>query len=140
MSVDEGDNDPVQLLHYLIAAFQPVDGRIGGTVRQVLQSPQVPPVQNLVTMLVNDIGAAVDAFKDFTDLINRVDIKSRNDRMRERLERLKEIKEIRFRPLIELERKLNVRKVDRQDAMAKLDSPESLGLKPLDRTTPIRKR
>jgi LuxR family maltose regulon positive regulatory protein len=61
LSVDEGDNDPAQLLHYLIAAFQPVDGRIGETVKQVLQSPQVPPSQNLVTMLVNDIGAAATA-------------------------------------------------------------------------------
>ncbi len=61
LSVDEGDNDPVQLLHYLIAALQPVDGRIGGTVRQILQAAQLPPTQSLITVLVNDISAAASA-------------------------------------------------------------------------------
>ena len=81
--------------------------------------------------------AAVDAFKEFTDMVNRVDIKSRNDRMRENLERLKEIKEIRFRPLVETERKLHVKQVDRQIALATLGIRE---LKPITRTTPSRKR
>lgn len=58
VSLDEGDNDPVQFLTYLIAALQQVDGSIGHTVRQLLQSPQLPPVPGLITPLINDIIAA----------------------------------------------------------------------------------
>ena len=70
LSLDEGDNDPAQLLAYLIAALQQVDGSIGGTVRQLLpqqlcqrrsgarsQSPRLPPIHSLVTPLINDVTA-----------------------------------------------------------------------------------
>ena len=57
VSLDEGDNDPVQFLNYLLAALQQVDDRIGQTARGLLQSPQPPPPQGLVTLLINDIGA-----------------------------------------------------------------------------------
>ncbi|MBN1810960.1 MAG: winged helix-turn-helix transcriptional regulator [Anaerolineae bacterium] len=58
VSLDEGDNDPVQFLTYLIAALRQVDGSIGQTVRQLLQSPQLPPMSGLVTPLINDVIAA----------------------------------------------------------------------------------
>ena len=58
VSLDEGDNNPVQFFTYLIAALQQVDGSIGQAVRQLLQSPQLPPMQGLVTSLINDIIAA----------------------------------------------------------------------------------
>jgi LuxR family maltose regulon positive regulatory protein len=57
LSLDEGDNDPVRFLLYLIAALQQVDDAIGREVRQVLRSPQLPPAQNLVTPLINDVTA-----------------------------------------------------------------------------------
>ncbi len=58
LSLDEGDNDPAQFLTYLIAALRQIDGSIGGTVRQLLQSPRLPPIQGLVTPLINDVTAA----------------------------------------------------------------------------------
>src|SRR5512145_1302764 len=36
LSLDEGDNDPVQFLRYLIAALQQVDERTGETVSPLL--------------------------------------------------------------------------------------------------------
>ena len=57
LSLDEGDNDPVQILIYLIAALQQVDGSIGQTVQQLLRSPQLPPLQSLVSSLINDVTA-----------------------------------------------------------------------------------
>jgi len=57
LSLDEGDNDPAQFLTYLIAALQQIDGSIGGAIRQLLQSPRLPPLQSLVTPLINDITA-----------------------------------------------------------------------------------
>ena len=63
ISLDEGDNDPVQFLNYLVAALQQVDGRIGRTIQPMLRSPGVAPagaasLQGLVTPLINDITAA----------------------------------------------------------------------------------
>jgi LuxR family maltose regulon positive regulatory protein len=58
ISLDDGDNDPVQFLTYLIAALQQVDGRIGQSVQQLLQSPQRSAPQNMATSVINDITAA----------------------------------------------------------------------------------
>jgi LuxR family maltose regulon positive regulatory protein len=57
ISLDEGDNDPVQFLSYLIAALQQIDPNIGQTVLKILPSPQLPPLQRLVVSLINDISA-----------------------------------------------------------------------------------
>ena len=57
LSLDEGDNDPIRFLTYLIAALQQVDERIGQTAQQLLNSPQMPPVQSLLTLLINDIAS-----------------------------------------------------------------------------------
>ena len=66
ISLDEGDNDPVQFLNYLVAALQQVDGRIGRAIQPVLGSPGFAPagtasIQSLVTPLINDITAAGSA-------------------------------------------------------------------------------
>ncbi len=58
ISLDEGENDPVQFLTYLIAALQQIDHNIGQTVLKILPSPQLPPLQSLVISLINDISAA----------------------------------------------------------------------------------
>lgn len=58
LSLDEGDNDPVQFIKYLIAALQQVDEQIGEAIQHVLQSPQIPPAEGLVTSLINDIVTA----------------------------------------------------------------------------------
>ncbi len=61
LSLDEGDNDPVRFLTYLIAALRQVDGAIGQTLQPILQSPQLPPIQSLAALLVADIAAAATA-------------------------------------------------------------------------------
>lgn len=65
---------------------------------------------------------AVDAFSEYVDAVNRVDIKERSKRMHDRLEKLREVKEIRFRPLAPLQRKARtVREVPRDEVMAGRD-------------------
>ncbi len=61
LSLDEGDNDPVRFLTYLVAALQRIDETIG---QGLLQRPEGgwPPVESLVTMLVNDLVAMPEPF------------------------------------------------------------------------------
>jgi len=57
LSLDESDNDPVQFLRYLIAALQQVDETVGQSILRILQSPQLPSMQSVITLLINDITA-----------------------------------------------------------------------------------
>ncbi len=56
LSLDEGDNDPIRFLTYLIAALQTVEPDIGRRVVGVLQSPQPPTIESALTDLLNEIS------------------------------------------------------------------------------------
>jgi len=58
ISLDESDNDPAQFLRYLVAALQHVDQTIGQTLLSTFQSSQIPPLAELVTLLISQIAAA----------------------------------------------------------------------------------
>jgi LuxR family maltose regulon positive regulatory protein len=62
LSLDEGDNDPRRFLIYLIAALRQVDQGIGQAVEAMLQSPQPPPDEVVLTALVNEISAFPETF------------------------------------------------------------------------------
>ena len=55
ISLDEGDNDLICFLNYLVAAFRQVDDGIGQAAQHLLEAPQLPPVEPLLTELINDI-------------------------------------------------------------------------------------
>jgi len=57
LSLDEGDNDPTRFLTYLVAALRQADGRIGENALEILQAPQPPPVEAVLTTLINDLAA-----------------------------------------------------------------------------------
>jgi LuxR family maltose regulon positive regulatory protein len=59
LSLDENDNDPIRFLSYLIAALQSAVPSIGETAVQLLQSPQPPPAETILTLLINDISQQV---------------------------------------------------------------------------------
>jgi len=58
LSLDRSDNDPAQFWRYVTAALQTADASIGEAVLAALQSPQSPPLEPLVTALINDVAAA----------------------------------------------------------------------------------
>jgi len=60
LSLDEGDNDSTRFLTYLIAALQTIMANIGEGVLGVLQSPQPPPIESILTALINEIAAIPD--------------------------------------------------------------------------------
>jgi LuxR family maltose regulon positive regulatory protein len=57
LSLDENDNDPVIFLSYLLAAFRTIQPGFGSQLGTLLQSPQRPPFEALLTPLVNEIAS-----------------------------------------------------------------------------------
>ena len=57
LSLDDGDNDPAVFLSYIIAAIQGCHPGFGITTRGLLQSPQPPPGDVILTTLLNEIAA-----------------------------------------------------------------------------------
>jgi LuxR family maltose regulon positive regulatory protein len=62
LSLDAGENDPTRFLLYLVAALQTVAPTIGEDVVRVLQAPQPPPIDAILTALLNDITTLPDPF------------------------------------------------------------------------------
>ncbi len=62
LSLDEGDNDLARFLVYLVAALQTVKGGIGEGVLTMLHSSQSPPIESMLTALLNEIAATPDNF------------------------------------------------------------------------------
>jgi LuxR family maltose regulon positive regulatory protein len=76
LSLDEGDNDPTRFLTYLVAALQTIAPNIGKGVLAILQSPQPPPTELILTTLLNDITTISDSFILVFDDYHLIDAKS----------------------------------------------------------------
>src|SRR2546428_10479967 len=62
LSLDKGESDPTLFLTYLVAALQTIAPNIGEGVSGVLQSPQPPPTESILTALLNEITTIKDQF------------------------------------------------------------------------------
>ena len=62
LSPDEGDNDPIRFLTYLVAALQIIKENFAERVLALLQSPQPPPTESILTALLNEISTISDKF------------------------------------------------------------------------------
>ena len=62
LSLDEGDNDPTRFLAYLIAAWQTAAPTAVNELAPLLDSPQPPPPESLLGMLINEITGQPDNF------------------------------------------------------------------------------
>jgi LuxR family maltose regulon positive regulatory protein len=60
LSLDEGDNDLARFFAYIIAALNRAEGiesNLGEGALTMLQSPQPPPIETILTSLINEIAA-----------------------------------------------------------------------------------
>ncbi|MBA3425414.1 MAG: helix-turn-helix transcriptional regulator [Rubrobacter sp.] len=57
VSLEKTDNDPTRFLSYLITALQTIEADIGAAVLVSLRSPQPPPIEPMLTALINEITA-----------------------------------------------------------------------------------
>ncbi len=62
LSLDHSDNAPEHFLTYFIAALQQIDAAIGQIGQGMLESPQPPPPETLMTSLINEITATPNEF------------------------------------------------------------------------------
>src|SRR5437764_3986591 len=76
LSLDAGENDPTRFLTYLVAALQTIAPTIGEGVLGVLQSPQPPPPEAILTALLNEITTLPDHFVLVLDDYHVIDAKS----------------------------------------------------------------
>jgi LuxR family maltose regulon positive regulatory protein len=83
LSLDEGDNDRVNFLVYFIAALQTITqskaegtaGKFGEGVSGLLQSPQPPPIESILTALINEITTIPENFVFVLDDYHVIDSK-----------------------------------------------------------------
>src|SRR5918995_39136 len=75
LSMDEEDNDPTRFLAYFVAALQTVAATIGEGVLGVLQSPQPPPIESILTALLNEITTIPAKFVLVLDDYHVIDAK-----------------------------------------------------------------
>jgi LuxR family maltose regulon positive regulatory protein len=62
LSLDAGDSDPARFLAYLVAALQTISASIGAGMLAALESPQPPPAEALLTVLLNELAAVPQEF------------------------------------------------------------------------------
>ena len=75
LSLDEGDNDPARFLTYIVAALQTIAANVGAAVLGVLQSPQPPPTESILTALLNEMSTVSDNFILVLDDYHVIDAK-----------------------------------------------------------------
>ncbi len=56
LSLDEGDNDPARFWTYVITALQTVCDGVGVATLTMLASPRPPPIEPLLTDLINEVA------------------------------------------------------------------------------------
>jgi len=70
-SIDASDNDPVRFWSYLVSALDSLQSGIVGDALSMLESPQLPPIESLLTLLINDLAVYQ---KDFVLVLDDVHI------------------------------------------------------------------
>jgi LuxR family maltose regulon positive regulatory protein len=57
LSLDEGDSDPGRFWAYVVAALRTLWPDVGESTMALLRSPQPPPIESVLTELINDLAS-----------------------------------------------------------------------------------
>jgi len=79
LSLDENDNDSARFLIYVIGALQTVSPNLGAGILDALQSPQIPPIDSILTALLNEITVIPNDFILILDDYHLTDSRSVDD-------------------------------------------------------------
>ncbi len=88
VSIDEGDSDPISFLTYLISAMQTINAGIGSEVLEVIQASQLPPIESILTTLLNEISTIPNEFVLVLDDYHLIDARLVDDTLTFLLEHL----------------------------------------------------
>jgi len=75
LSLDRGDNDPASFWTYVVAALRTVEHGIGASTVAFLQESQPPPIDTVLTTLLNDLAAVTSDIVLVLDDYHVVDAK-----------------------------------------------------------------
>ncbi len=88
LSLDKDDNEPAHFWRYVIAALQTVVPALGQMMMAALDSPQLPPLDPLLTTLLNDLAQAPQPLLLVLDDYHVIENKSIHDSLNFLLDRL----------------------------------------------------
>ncbi|MBE0699478.1 MAG: helix-turn-helix transcriptional regulator, partial [Anaerolineaceae bacterium] len=75
-SLDQGDNDTTQFWTYFISSLQGLRSDLGKLALALLHSPEPPPINSILTILINDIATFPDTFATVLDDYHVIDSKA----------------------------------------------------------------
>ena len=81
LSLDRGDNDPAAFWTYLIAALRTVASGVGESALSLLDASQPPPIEVVLTTLLNDLGAVAGEIVLVLDDYHVIDARDVQDGM-----------------------------------------------------------
>jgi LuxR family maltose regulon positive regulatory protein len=81
LSLDRGDNDPASFWAYVIAALRTVASGVGENALALLDAPQPPPIETVLTVLLNDLGAVAGEIVLVLDDYHVIDARDVQDGM-----------------------------------------------------------
>jgi LuxR family maltose regulon positive regulatory protein len=81
LSLDRGDNDPASFWAYVIAALRTVAPGVGEGALALLDAPQPPPIESVLTTLLNDLGAVAGEIVLVLDDYHVIDAREVQDGM-----------------------------------------------------------
>ncbi len=88
LSLDDGDNDLARFWSHIIVALQMVAKHVGAGALGMLQSPQPPSIEAILTSLINEITSIPDNFILVLDDYHNVDSRQINKTLTFLIERL----------------------------------------------------
>jgi LuxR family maltose regulon positive regulatory protein len=81
LSLDERDNQPASFWTYVIAALQTVEPGLGAGAISLLQAPQPPPIETVLTILLNELSATTNEVVLVLDDYHLIDARDVQDGM-----------------------------------------------------------